>query len=146
MAIGPFQLPSLRVIREDKYRNGMSQLVFPFESNMIKLAVPEDIVRGNYRIGVIENDEFRVKYVGRSTDQNLQRRILQHKNTSDDHYYNDSYFFFYSSASTDDEAIKQECIDFHSFGEDVILDNKVHPALPVGAVCPFQGCNHVGGE
>lgn len=146
MAIESYQLPSLRVIRGDNYRNGKTQLVFPFESNMIKMAVPDNIAKGNYRIGVIEDDVFIVKYVGRSTDQNLQTRILQHKNTADDHYYNDSYFFFYSSAYTDEEAIRQECIDFHSFGEDRILDNKVHPALPDGDVCSFQGCDHVGGE
>lgn len=146
MAVGPYQLPRLRVFNGDKYRNGQTQMVIPFERNMIKLAVSEDIVRGNYRIGLIEDDVFKVKYVGRSVDQKLQTRILQHKNTADDHYYNDSYFFFYSSANTDEEAIRQECIDFHSFGEDEILDNKEHPALPVGDACPFQGCDHVGGE
>lgn len=146
MAMGPFQLPSLRVIRGDYYRNGMAKLVFPFESNMIKIAVPDSIARGNYRIGVIEDDVFKVKYVGRAADQNLQTRILQHKNRADDHYYDDNHHFFYTAAETDEDAIRQECIDYHSFGEDEILDNKVHPSLPEGETCVFEGCDHMGGE
>ncbi len=146
MDVRPFQMPCLRVISGDYYRNGMTKLVFPFESNMIKMAVPNEIARGNYRIGVIEDNIFKVKYVGRSTDQNLQTRILQHKNTTDDHYYDDNHFFFYSSANTDEDAIRQECVDFHSFGEGNFLDNKVHPSLPDGEVCAFEGCDHVGGE
>ncbi len=146
MAIGPYQLPRLRVFNGDKYRNGQTQMVIPFESNMIKMAVPENIAKGNYRIGVIEDDVFKVKYVGRTTDQNLQTRILQHKNTTDAHYYDDNHYFFFSSAKTDEDAIRQECVDFHSFGEDEILDNIIHPALPEGEVCAFEGCDHVGGE
>lgn len=146
MAVRPYQLPCLRVINGDYYRNGQTQMVIPFESNMIKLSVSDEIKRGNYRIGVIEDDVFKVKYVGRSTDQNLQTRVLQHKNTNDAHYYDDNHYFFYSSANSDEEAIRQECIDYHSFGEDEFLDNEVHPSLQDGESCSFPGCDHVGGE
>lgn len=105
-----------------------------------------DIKKGNYRIGVIEDVWFIVKYVGRATDQPLQERLLQHKNPADDHYYDDSHYFFISAADKDEEAIKQECIDFHSFGSDEVLDNDIHPSLPDDTPCPWQGCDHVGGE
>ena len=146
MGVGPYQMPKLRVFNDYKYRNGQIQLVIPFENNMIKMVVSEDITRGNYRIGVIEDDVFKVKYIGRTTDQSLQTRILQHKNTNDAHYYDNSHYFFYSSANSDEDAIRQECIDYHSFGEDEFLDNEVHPSLPDGEPCSFPGCDHVGGE
>ena len=51
-------------------------------------------------------------------------RILQHTNSNDDHYFDDDYYFFFSDADSDDEAIEQECIDYHSFGgDDEYLDN-----------------------
>ena len=146
MAVRPYQFANLRVICGDNYSNGKPLLVFPFESNMIKMNVPDSIERGNYRIGVIDDGVFKVKYVGRTTDQNLQKRMLQHKNRGDDHYYNDNHYFFYSIAQTDEDAIRQECVDFHSFGGDDILDNTAHPALPNGVACVFDGCYHVGGE
>lgn len=121
-------------------------MVFQFERNNIKIQIPDDIKKGNYRIGVIEDDWFIVKYVGRVTNQTLQERLLQHKNHTDAHYYDDSHYFFYSAADSDNDAIKQECIDFHSFGEEEYLDNDYHPSLSQGEKCPWSDCDHVGGE
>lgn len=139
-------MESLRVIDGTHYRNGQIVVPYQFERNTIKIQVPDDIKYGNYRIGIIDNGWFKVKYVGRATDQPLQARLLQHKDTSDDHYYDDSYYFFVSAAASVEEAKKQECIDFHSFGGEEFLDNKYHPSLPEGVPCPWQGCEHVGGE
>lgn len=144
--MGPFKMPRLRVKAGTYYRALQPQLVYPFERNTIKIQVPEDIKKGNYRIGVIEDDWFIVKYVGRATDQTLQERLLQHKNPSDVHYYDDSHYFSITPADNEDDAVKQECIDFHSFGGDEVLDNDIHPSLPDGTLCPWQGCDHVGGE
>lgn len=142
----PNLLQNLRVFAGTDYINGQKQLVFQFQSDNIKIQIPNEIQKGNYCIGVIDGDEFIVKYVGRATDQTLADRLLQHTNHTDDHYYDDSHYFFYSSANSDEEAIRKECIDFHSFGEDEILDNKVHPSLPDGKACYFPGCGHVGCE
>lgn len=144
--MGPNLTQNLHVVAGTDYTNGQQQLVFNFQRDNIKIQVPDDVKKGNYRIGVIEDDWFIVKYVGRVTDQKLQERLLQHKNHTDAHYYDDSHYFFYSAADSDNDAIKQECIDYHSFGGDDNLDNDCHPALPQGEKCPWSDCDHVGGE
>lgn len=114
--------------------------VHQFDRNWIKQVVTEDIKKGNYRIGLVDDhDVFHVKYVGRSTDQILQTRILQH---TDD--YDDNYYFEFKSASSDYVAVMRECIDFHSFGGSDYLDNDIHPALPEGMECPWPGCGRKG--
>lgn len=143
--MGSNMLQNLRVYAGTDYTNGQQQLVFNFQRDNIKIQIPDEVKIGNYRIGIVEGDWFIVKYVGRATDQSLEERLLQHKNHTDDHYYDDSYYFFYSSANSDEDAINQECIDFHSFGGEDVLDNKEHPALPNNTNCPWQGCEHVGG-
>lgn len=130
----------LRVINEDHYTDGDKIVVHLFERNWIKQVVTEDIKKGNYRIGVIVDGSFNVCYIGRATDQALQERLLQHTE-----YLDDVYYFDFNAAKTDDEAIKQECIDFHSFGgNEEWLDNEYHPSLPKGDECPWEGCDHVG--
>lgn len=143
--MGPDLLQNLRVYAGTDYTNGQKLPVFNFQRDNIKIQIPDEVKIGNYRIGIIEGDWFIVKYVGRATDQLLVDRLLQHKNHTDDHYYDDSYYFFYSPANSDEDAINQECIDFHSFGGEETLDNKEHPALPNNTNCPWQGCDHVGG-
>ena len=144
--MGPNLTQNLHVVAGTDYTNGQQQLVFNFQRDNIKIQIPDDVKKGNYRIGVIEGDRFIVKYVGRATDQTLKERLLQHKNHADTHYYDDNHYFFYSSAGSDDDAIKQECIDYHSFGGDEYLDNDCHPALSLGEHCPWPDCDHVGGE
>lgn len=133
---------SLRVINEGYFTDGEKVLVHQFNRDWIKLIVTEDVKKGNYRIGVFEEGSYNVCYVGRATDQTLQERMLQHSEYEDDRYY-----FFFEGAETDDEAIEQECIDYHSFGgDDGYLDNDYHPALPEGKECPWNNCDHVGRE
>lgn len=130
---------ALRVIEEGFYSNGAKIVVHKFERNWVKQIVTEDIKKGNYRIGVIVDGSFNVCYIGRATDQTLQARLLQHTE-----YLDDVYYFDFNSAKNDGEAIKQECIDYHSFGEDELLDNEYHPSLPKGDECPWDDCDHVG--
>lgn len=129
----------LRVINEGHYQNGATIVLHQFERNWIKHVVTEDIKKGNYRIGIINEGIFNVCYIGRATDQMLQTRLLQHTE-----YLDNVYYFDYNAAKTDEEAINQECIDYHSFGEDDWLDNEYHPSLPKGDECPWEGCEHVG--
>jgi len=142
----PNLLQNLRVIAGTDYNNGQKQVVFQFQSDNIRIQIPDEVKKGNYCIGAIDGDEFIVKYVGRATDQTLADRLLQHTNHTDDHYYDDNHYFFFSPANSDEEAINQECIDFHSFGGYEVLDNKEHPSLPQNSKCPWQGCEHIGGE
>lgn len=138
---------SLRVINEGHYVDGEEVYVHKFTPNWIKKVVADDIKKGNYRIGLLNNGSFNVCYVGRATDQKLQDRLLQHTNPNDDHYFDEDYYFIFDAASTDDEAINQECIDYHSFGgDDNYLDNEYHPSLPDGKQCPWKSCDHEGGK
>ena len=136
---------SLRVINEGEYEDGQKVIVHQFNRDWIKQVVNEDIKNGNYRIGLLIDGSFNVSYIGRSTDQTLQERILQHTNPNDDHYFDDDHYFFFKEAGNDEEAIEQECIDYHSFGGDEeYLDNEYHPSLPDDNHCPWSGCDHVG--
>ena len=132
-------IAKLRVINEGHYINGSTVVVQPFERNWIKQIVPIDIKKGNYQIGAIADCAFNVCYVGRAIDQPLQTRILQHPE-----YLDDNHYFCCKAADKDEEAIYQECIDYHSFGEDEWLDNECHPALPEGEECSWVGCGHIG--
>ncbi len=135
----------LRVIKEGYYTDGEEKYVHNFNEKWIKQIVAADIKKGNYRIGLIENGTFNVCYIGRSTDQSLVTRICQHLNMDDDHYFDDDYYFFFDAAKTDEEAIRQECLDYHSFGgDDEWLDNDYHPSMPEDEKCPWPGCGHVG--
>lgn len=137
----------LRVINKGHYKDGEKVFIHKFTSDWIKKVVADDIKKGDYRIGLLNNGSFNVCYVGRATDQKLQDRLLQHTNPNDDHYFDESYYFTYNAARTEDEAINQECIDYHSFGgDDNYLENKYHPSLPDGKQCPWESCDHKGGE
>lgn len=136
----------LQVVVEGEYKDGEDVVVYQFERNWIKMIVDIRFQRGNYWIGTLEDGAFTPCYIGRATDQPLQTRILQHTNRTDNHYYDERYYFHFDVAVDDADAIRQECVDFHSFGEDDVLDNEIHPALPDGDACPCIGCDHVGGE
>lgn len=136
---------TLRVINEGEYIDGQEVSVHQFNRDWIKQVINEDIKKGNYMIGVLMDGSFNVCYIGRSTDQTLQKRILQHTYPDDDHFFDDEYYFLFKEADTDEEAIEQECIDYHSFGgDDDYLENEYHPSLPEGKRCPWSNCEHIG--
>lgn len=71
-----FQIAKLRVIHNGHYKDGDEIRVYQFDHDWIKHVVKEDIQKGNYRIGRIENGSFHVCYIGRATEQLLQERLL----------------------------------------------------------------------
>lgn len=141
-----YEHAGLRVSAAGEYENGENVVVYSFERNWIKIIIGERILQGNYWIGTLEDGVFTPCYVGRATEQPLVTRILQHTKSDDDHYYDESHYFHFDAAYNEAGAIWQECMDYHSFGAEDELDNKVHPALPEGVHCPWPGCEHVGGE
>lgn len=81
---------------------------------------------GNYAFGFIDEEGFRVHYVGRF---NAGGRRISHGVGRYSH-------FKMSYASTEKEAVEKECRNYHDFNPP---DNKVHPACPDGTCCPY-GC------
>lgn len=92
---------------------------------------------GNYALGYLSKDNihFIVCYIGRS-DTDLKQRIKDHLNESPKYQ-----LFKFSYANSQDEAFKKECINYHDFGGDKYLENKVHPDAPSGkgGICPVCG-------
>ncbi len=78
---------------------------------------------GNYALGDKNDDKFTVSYVGRA-DSDLNDRL-------NDHATKKQYRFFkYSYASSPKAAFLKECENYHDFGGDDKLDNKIHPDRP----------------
>ncbi len=90
---------------------------------------------GSYALGRLKTDgTFIVKYVGRS-DNNLNERL--HDWVGEYDYFKAGYY------PTAKQAYEKECTLYHDFGEDRLLDNKVHPACPKNTnwKCPVNGCD-----
>lgn len=123
--------------------------VFPLTEKSLEL-IPDEAKFGNYRIGIVDGDEFYVRYFGRSDDNQggLRQRIKDHVgNTITNRakrVYNNSYFFWFEVKSSAKEAYEQECKDYHAIkvpDEDNFVDNEKHPDKPNGMsnlLCP--GC------
>jgi len=89
---------------------------------------------GNYALGYIKTSgNFVVKYVGRA-DDDLNARIKEHIGESEEYKK-----VKYSYAASPEEAFEKECTNYHEFGENKKLDNKMHPARPDGTAwkCPI---------
>lgn len=87
---------------------------------------------GVYALGDMEEDEFKIKYVGRS-DHCLRTRLLTHN-----YLYDFSYFYFlYVDSPKDAFRLESQwwhaCVDF-----EVPIINKIHPDSPSNSpmVCP----------
>ena len=94
---------------------------------------------GNYALGYIDRNDgsFVVQYVGRA--KNLNDRL---KDT--DHLYHKPSYKQFSFRYEDDERRRYatECRNYHDFGENDHLDNKIHPAKPDESgrfFCPVCG-------
>lgn len=85
-----------------------------------------------YRRELASGTSFIVQYVGRS-DTDLARRLGEHADEAA--YMRFKYGFLGSSL----EAFQKESFLFHEYGEEKILDNKVHPRRPINSSwkCPF---------
>ena len=85
---------------------------------------------GNYALGHSVGDSFRVEDVGRA-DSNINARLKDHVSESYSH-------FKFSYATSPKAAFEKECRNYHDFGENKKLDNKIHPDRPAGTnwKCP----------
>ena len=88
---------------------------------------------GNYRIGITVGRDRILEYVGRTTD--LRARLKNHRN---DLSWCDCFQILYEP----DEVHRylKECHDYHYFGGNKKLENKIHPAKPpegLDLICPF---------
>lgn len=96
---------------------------------------------GNYAFGYMKDNNFCVKYVGRS-DNDLRSRIKDriHINPKTKVESAEYEMFKFSYAKTVKEAFEKECKNYHDFGGDQgKLDNKNHPDSPNGEdyKCPI---------
>ena len=99
----------------------------------------KDSTHGNYALGKQnEKGGLTVLYVGRA-DNGLKRRLKEHVAESYTH-------FKYSNCSTEREAFNEECRNWHEWGEDKKLDNKIHPRRPDGKTYPCRYCKEFDGE
>ena len=101
---------SLRVINEGHYVDGEEVYAHKFTTNWIKKVVADDIKKGNYRIGILNNGSFNVCYIGRATDQKLQDRLLQHTNPNDDHYFDEDYYRYFYNTYAFDKKEGSKCV------------------------------------
>lgn len=83
---------------------------------------------GNYALGYLRDQRktFIVRYVGRS-DTDVNNRLKDHLPERETRNYT---HFKFSYATSPKDAFETECRNYHDFGEDKKLDNKVHPDLP----------------
>ena len=76
---------------------------------------------GNYALGKMDGAKFIVQYVGRS-DSDVATRLKQHVGKYPK--------FKFSYATSPKAAFEKECNNFHDFGAEKSLDNKIHPGRP----------------
>ena len=88
---------------------------------------------GNYALGYVEDKKFKVRYVGRA-DSDLNDRLKDH---IDEGYES----FKYSYATSPKAAFEKECENYHDFGENKSLDNKIHPDRPDDSSWKCPKCN-----
>lgn len=88
---------------------------------------------GFYRLGVIEDGEFRPRYFGRS-DRELRSRLLTHRRERPEMTH-----FAPMVTSTIRRAFELECREWHLRGES--MENEIHPASPrhIAYDCPYCG-------
>lgn len=97
---------------------------------IVKLYVGENKM-GNYALGKKSDDNsFVVTFVGRS-DIDLMQDIINHIENCYTH-------FKFGYADSIQEAFDKECYIYHDFGENTMLDNRIHPTIPAStnSKCP----------
>jgi hypothetical protein len=110
---------------------------FGFTSDEIDDLVAGDRI-GNYALGVMRDDTFIVKYVGRSDidlKAELTRRLILGYPK-----------FKFSYADSEKDAFEKECQNYHDFGGKEKLDNERHPDRPDGMddlECQVAACEEL---
>jgi len=90
------------------------------------------ISSGNYALGHIKDKSFIVEYVGRS-DDDLNKRLIK--------WVSSYKRFKFSYATSPKAAFEKECKNYHDFGENKSLDNKIHPDRPDGSSWACSDCD-----
>jgi len=90
---------------------------------------------GNYALSKSSEGTFYINYVGRSdTDLNQELKAQDKK------IYKR---FKFSYATSPKAAFEKECKNYHDFGENVNLDNEIHPDRPDNADWKCPNCNNL---
>ncbi len=112
------------------YMNGP----YPLNSEEVRKQVTR-VSPGNYAFGISKSDGFYVKYVGRS-DSNVSQEIIDRMPS-----YPQCSHFKYSYATSKKAAFEKECKNYHDFGENKKLLNRIHPDQPDNTDyhCPICG-------
>ncbi len=115
---------------------------YPYDKQSIRDNVNDEDI-GNYALGYMDGKTFVVRYVGRTDEQSVRERLLQHLNSGE---WPDCTYFAFRYASTAQEAYKLECLNYHDFGGPYgNLYNQNHPAKPANMSylqCPVVGCDN----
>lgn len=90
---------------------------------------------GNYALGYSKGTTFYVKYVGRA-DDDLNSRLKKWAGNYSE--------FKYSYATSPKAAFEKECKNYHDFGENQSLENKIHPDRPNGTSWKCPVCDIFG--
>ena len=85
---------------------------------------------GVYTLGKFDENEFYVKYVGRS-ETCLRRRLLEHARKSF------SKFFNFRQFSDRNSAIRNEMVEFFTYNH---LNNKIRPSSRKGVMPGIESC------
>lgn len=111
------------------------------DESVIDKYVPDNHQPGNYRIGRLIGNSFRIIYVGRvdkRKDRGIKDRLKEHIGE-----WPGNLYFNWNDASTIEEAYNNECKDYHTWlNYEGTLENDNHPAKPEGKTnlkCPV--CN-----
>lgn len=117
-------------------------VVYSYNEPTIKLILTTDFI-GNYRIGILDdNDTFKVAYIGRTIDQSVRERLLQHWNDGE---FRNCTVFDFNIAESPEDAYYRECLDYHAFDDgmrgDGFFKNKIHPSkIKEDVSCPWPDC------
>lgn len=112
----------------------MGDTIHEFTKETIKQVVTKTSP-GNYALGHVDEEDGQliVEYVGRA-DIDVANRIAQHLGEPYKH-------FKFSYAASPKAAFLKECRNYHDFGENKRLKNKIHPDRPEGIDCKCPRCD-----
>jgi hypothetical protein len=112
----------------------MGQQSYSFDAKTIEVRVQKNKI-GNYGLGFVKDDSFKVRYVGRS-DSDLQSELKDKLSTKS----KTRQRFKFTYASSPKEAFEKECTNYHDYIE--YVENEIHSPRPKGKdyPCPISDC------
>jgi hypothetical protein len=99
---------------------------------------------GYYILGNASGEVFEPRCIGRSDSDVHHELEAQESERRESAYHNYKYFKF-GLAKSAQAAFEMECQLYHQLGSSDLLDNKVHPVRPKGALwkCPVDSCHEL---